>query len=430
MAMRHQWVESSHLKNGQGEDIWSVDITAFPLLNPHFSEKPSRQLRLIRSTYEEIRGDDRAYRRETARLLRPVGNSLSGRDGFERDIALMTDYLREADVYLCSAVELLPKQVRQHLRPARKVSECTDLRELLEIFFTSDSQRVRFEVQRKLLLAQLLLDIDHSRHIQDGPRHKTYFEDLLTETLWRHTRQVHEIEIGFHVGEDGDSIVYTSRPGEKDQRWTFHSIFLEKQHGQRTVSLDVLYYNCRFKRTVEPVSFEIVDGRRRVTERLRWGAMRQHSSGSILSKMIRKGINNPGEIADLVGAMFIVPDEEALDDLLTLLDDCTGSPFGWRNVTDTFSSESDRSALDAYSGRGYKVFKGDADILIPGASSAQADYRFQVEIQIYTLEGYLRTVCGRHEASHLALKLRQFLYGLVPKIFPRQIYGSDWLKLE
>jgi hypothetical protein len=53
-----------------------------------------------------------------------------------------------------------------------------------------------------------------------------------------------------------------------------------------------------------------------------------------------------------------------------------------------------------------------------------------VEIQIYTLEAYLRTVCGAHEASHLALKLRQFLYGLVPKLFPRAIYGADWLKLE
>jgi hypothetical protein len=53
-----------------------------------------------------------------------------------------------------------------------------------------------------------------------------------------------------------------------------------------------------------------------------------------------------------------------------------------------------------------------------------------VEVQIFTLESYLRTVCGTHEASHVALKFRQFLYGLVPKIFPRKIYGSDWLRSD
>ena len=76
-----------------------------------------------------------------------------------------------------------------------------------------------------------------------------------------------------------------------------------------------------------------------------------------------------------------------------------------------------------------KVFKGDVDILIEEAGGG-APYRFPVEIQIFTLESYLRTVCGAHEASHLALKLRQFLFGLVPRIFPKAIYGAKWLALE
>ncbi len=428
--MRHQWVEASHLQNNDGEDIWAVNYTAFPMLDPHLPDKPSRLLQLIRATYDRIRNDDKAYCHETARLLRPMANPLEGEPGCNQDKANFSEFLCEADVYLCSAINLLPKVTRQHLWPAREASECTDLRELLTLFFTADSPRVRFEAQRKLALAQLLLDIDHSRHIQDGPRHKVYLEELLTETLWRHIRQSHDLEIGYHISEDGESIEYTSRPGEGDQRWTFHSLFLEKRRGERTIALDVLYHTCRFKRTVQPVTFEIVDGRHQVLERVRWGAMRQQSSGSILSKMIRKGINNPDEIADLVGAMFIVHDDDALDDLFTLLDEAIGNPFGWRNVTDTLDSEADRVSLGRHSGRGYKVFKGDVDILIPGTYPDQSPYRFQVEIQIYTLEGYLRTVCGAHDANHVALKLRQFLYGLVPKLFPRPIYGAEWLTLE
>jgi hypothetical protein len=157
--------------------------------------------------------------------------------------------------------------------------------------------------------------------------------------------------------------------------------------------------------------------------------MRQETSGSVLSKMIRKGINNPDEIGDIIGAMFIVNDNEALTDLLVLLDSCIGTPFGWRNVTDTLNEQSSGSSLNTFSSKGFKVFKGDVDVLI-GDPGGGVPYRFPVEVQIFTLESYLRTVCGAHDASHLALKLRQFLFGLVPKIFPGEIYGEDWLRME
>jgi hypothetical protein len=407
----------------------AVDYTAFPLLDPAFPARASRVLGFIRRTYERIQDDDDAYCREAARLLRPLVTPFGVDGGSRRDVVRLQDFLNEADVYLCSSIRLLPEDLRQHLCPLQQVAECHDLRELLRLFFDADSPRLRYEAQRKICLARLLLDIEYSRHIQDGPLHKATLEDILQEALWRHTRQVHELEIGFRIRDDGETIEYTSRPGPDDQRWTFHSVFLEKTVHGRKVALDVLYYNCRFKRTVRPISFEVVGGKHRVVEHVRWSEMRQGSSGSILSKMIRKGISNPDEIADLIGAMFIVHDEDSLDDLLTILDASLGNPFGWRNVTDTLANEQDRRGLDRFSGRGYKVFKGDVDILQPGLDEAPP-YRFGVELQIYTLESFLRTVCSMHEASHQALKLRQFIYGLMPKLFPTTIYGYDWLPAE
>jgi len=245
---------------------------------------------------------------------------------------------------------------------------------------------------------------------------------------------VDELIVGFGMNDDGETIRYTSRPQAEDSRCHFQSIFLEKTIDRRKISVDILYYSCRFKRSVDHLSYEIVDGRHRVLERQRWGEMRYHTSGSILSKMVRKGINDPEEIADLLGAMFIVNDEDAVNDLLILLDAAIGNPLGWRlgwrNVTDTIGAEVDGLPLNPHSGRGYKVFKGDVDILVPARSDGRPPYRFSVEIQVHTLEGYLRTICVKHEASHAALKLRQFLHGLVPVIFPAPIYGTDWLTLE
>ncbi len=127
----------------------------------------------------------------------------------------------------------------------------------------------------------------------------------------------------------------------------------------------MLYYNCRFKRSVTPISYEIVDGSHHVIERKRWDAMTRESGGSILSKMIRKGINNPEGISDILGAMFIVNDADAMDDLLMLLDEVVANPIGWRNVTDTLSGGDHGNELNPYSGQGFKVFKGDLDILYP-----------------------------------------------------------------
>ncbi len=420
--MFEQWVAADHLREPAGDHIWQVDYAAHPLLDPLLAERPSRQRRFFRLFYERIRQDDDAYRQALASLLHPAGTPPAG----ARDAARMAEYLRETDTYLRELVNLLPAHAAHAVQPLPGVTACEDLRALLDVVFGATDRRERYEAQRKLYLASLFLEIDQSRHIQDGPRHKAYFEERLQKGLWRHARQVHEVEIGYSIDADGDTINYSLRPTEGQQRWTFRSIFLERGK----IALDILYYNCRFKRTVDAVSYEIVEGRHRVLERKRWGDMRRQSSGSIVSKMIRKGINNPSEITDVIGAMFIVHDDDALDDLLRLLDEIVGRPVGWRNVVDTIADPRDRAQLNVHSGRGYRVFKGDVSILYPNTAAGRPPYRFPVEVQIYTLEGYLRTVCGAHAANHLALKLRQFLYGLAPKIFPREIYGTEWLKLE
>ena len=84
------------------------------------------------------------------------------------------------------------------------------------------------------------------------------------------------------------------------------------------------------------------------------------------------------------------------------------------------------AALNSFSSKDFKVFKGDIDVLFDGGDGS-TPYRFPVEIQIHTLESFLRTVCGTHHANHLALKPRQFLKGRVPVLFPAAASGTDWL---
>ena len=406
-----------------------MDYTAHPLLDPDFAIKGSRLLYLTRLNFRRIVRDDTVYQQELARIFHPQVSGRPDDPSLPDLVASTAEYLREADIYLASTIELLPSGNRAAVLPLPLVTDCNDVRDLMGIAIHGEGERLRYEARRKLCLAQMLIQIDQSRIIQDGPVHKAHFEDVLNEGLWQHTKQIHDLTIGYRINEDGFNIDLTSRPAEGDMRWDFRSTFVEKKSGRRSIALDIMYYNCRFKRSVTPISFEIVDGSHRVLEQIRWGDMRQETSGSVLSKMIRKGINNPDEIGDIIGAMFIVNDNDALTDLLVLLDSCVGTPFGWRNVTDTLGVRPGGSSLNTFSSKDFKVFKGDVDVLTEEEGGGPP-YRFPVEVQIFTLESYLRTVCGSHDASHLALKLRQFLYGLVPKIFPRKIYGEEWLKLD
>jgi hypothetical protein len=425
--MNEQWIRADRIVDAWGDIDWQADFSAHPLLDPTFLDRRSRLRRFLRLTHERILADDAAYHREAARLVRPLTGAAGEFPPCADDVAIVTEFLGEADVYLQSAIDLLPDAAAQAIAPLPEVTATCDLRDLLALAFTEGNRRLGYEALRKIHLANLLLDIDHSRHIQDGPLHLAYFQEALGRALWRHKTQEYPVSIGFHVADDGETISYTTRPRPEDQVWHFDSSFIEARLPDRTVNLDVLYHSCRYKRSADRVGFEVVDGQHRVLEQVRWQDMKQHRSGSILSKMLRKGISNPGAIEDLLGATFIVHDEDGLDELISLLDAGLGNPFGWRDVTDTLGAEPSGSQLNQHSGKGFRVFKGNMDLLFPGRFPGQSPYRFTVEIQIHTLESFLRTVCGSHHANHLALKLRQFLMGLVPVLFPAAVYGTAWL---
>ncbi|MBT3317843.1 hypothetical protein HN388_07660 [bacterium] len=422
--MNQQWTDTEVLREGENTFTFAPNYSAHPLLDPSFPTTPGRVGYYFRKMFDRIQNDDVAYQAEMTRMLNPPGASSENLRKPEDMIRVFT----EADTYIQELITLLPNRSCAAVTPNPQVSACNDMRTLMEMLFTAEDPVLRFEAQRKMYLAKLLLDIEHSFMIQDGPKHKAYFDELLQNGLWNSTTANNKVEIGFNIAEDKQHIKYNLSPRDDQQQWLFNSKFLEKKLHDRTVPIDILYYNSRFKKSVTPISFELIDGSHKVVEKKRWDGMRSQSNGSILSKMIRKGINNPDEIGDLLGAMFIVYDENAVDELLTLLDNVLGNPIGWRNITDSFKDTQNDSELNKHSGKGYQVFKGDLDILYPNLTPELPPYRFPVEIQIYTLEGFLRTVCGTHSANHLALKLRQFLHGLAPMIFPESVYGKGWMQ--
>jgi hypothetical protein len=128
-------------------------------------------------------------------------------------------------------------------------------------------------------------------------------------------------------------------------------------------------------------------------------------------------------IQDLLGAMFIVGSPRQVYALERCLVRALGGPLRWRDRVDTLSIKADRKRLDAQSAPEFQVLKQIVDILVDDPWGA-GPYLFPIEIQIYPLEAYLRTLQDSHFASHNAYKQRQFLRDLLPLLFPPEIYGA------
>ncbi len=165
--MNQSWVNPHRIKNGPKEDIWEVDYTAHPLLDPEFAAKGSRLLYLTRLNFRRMVRDESVYQQELARIFLPHRDDQAGDTRLPNLAARAGEYLREADIYLASTIELLPAGNREAVMPQPLVTDCNDVRDLMGIAIHGEGERLRYEARRKLCLAQMLIQIDQSRIIQD-----------------------------------------------------------------------------------------------------------------------------------------------------------------------------------------------------------------------------------------------------------------------
>jgi len=393
-------------------------LEAHPLLDPHLPSRHPALTRLWLDTYRRMVRDDAFYDRIVRGYAAPAGSRRSA-------AADLAAYFHDADAYLNDLLRLVPEPVARHLAPLPETRGRSSIGDLLKATFEAEHARTRYEAQRKLYLAKLLFDIEHSRSVRDGPKHRAYFEQLVHDTLWVDVEHEAEIEVfgGLERGADGAlRLVMGKEPQLGTRAFRFRPRRLRPEG--RDPAVEVYHYRSRFKREADPATDRREnDGWIKIAEAPRWPGLGRRS-GSILSKMIRRAIPDPRMIQDLLGAMFIVGDRAQTHALERRLVAAFGGPLRWRDRVDTLAGQRDRGRLDAQSSSGFRVLKGIVDVLIDDPGSDRP-YFFSVEIQIFPLADYLSTLYDAHFASHSAYKRRQFLHELLPVLFPPGIYGGE-----
>jgi hypothetical protein len=390
---------------------------AHPLLDPRLPSRHRALARLWLDTYRRMSRDPGTYERIVRGYALPAGSvSTAAVD--------LTTYFHDADAYLNDLLRLVPESIARHLAPLPETRGLSTIGDLLRATFESPYARSRYEAQRKLYLAKLLFDIEHSRTVRDGPKHRAWFEKLVADAIWSEVEPAGEIEVfaTLERGSDGALRLHTGsnpRPGARSFR------FRPRRLADASLkdAVEIYYYRSRFKREADPATDRAsADGWIAITESPRWPGLGRRS-GSILSKMIRRAIPDPRMVQDVLGAMFIVGDLSQAYALERRLVAAFGGPLRWRDRVDTLAGRGGHERLDPQSASGFHVLKEIVDILIDDPASHRP-YLFSVEIQIFPLRDYLTTLYDAHFASHSAYKRRQFLHQLLPILFPAAIYGD------
>jgi hypothetical protein len=377
---------------------------AHPLLDPRLPSRHPALARLWLDTYHRMMHDAAVFDRVVRGYVMPAGS----RSSTAVDLG---PYFHDADAYLNDLLRLVPDSLARHLAPLPETRGASTIRDLLKATFEGRFTRARYEAQRKLYIAKLLFDIDHSRSVRDGPKHLARFEALVKDSLLSEVTSAGEVEI--------------AGPGERSFRFRPRRLPADG----RDPAIEIFHYRCRFKREADPeTDRRAQEGWIRIAEAPRWPGLGR-SSGSIVSKMIRRAIPDPRMVQDLLGAMFIVGDRAQAYALERRLVATFGGPLRCRDRVDTLAGGRDRARLDAQSSSGFLVLKEIVEILMDDPSS-DVPYLFSVEVQVFPLEAYLSTLYDTHFASHAAYKRRQFLHELLPILFPSEIYGGEVIALS
>jgi len=316
-------------------------------------------------------------------------------------------YFDDADRYLDEIVAHAQGDAATRLRPGPATRRLRDPATALIQVFEGTTARTRYEAQRKLYLAKLMFDIDHTRAVRDAGRHRAVLEDLIGRHVWVNLESDEERDLCF---------VRAS----VTQRWCFRVRRIKGSDCEPPI--DVYEYHTRLKRESTVSTWTSESGPLRVAEQPHWPTMGRRT-GSILSKMIRRGIGDAHKIPDLLGALFIVGGRKQAYALERLLVAALGGPFRWRDRTDTMTFSEDHARLTSASSSSFRALKAIVDIPIHDPEGGMM-YQCPVEIQILPLPSYLETLSDGHQANHARYKQRQVTQELLPILFPEEIFGQ------
>ena len=413
-------------------------------LDPKVIENPDDGTTLLRVA--RSRKPPSVLREQLNSYINIKFNDISHPKTYAENMILFQEYSSHASAIISDILNIagFAQPILAVLSELKVAGDCHDFYEMLALYKQRNDRRVRFELHRKLGLIVLMARIRRSMLVDES--------DARMAQVWKALRKRL-----VHV-EDNNLMYYFWLNNEKKVRF-----YKDAKIAQKCCYADMEERSCLAlgtygMQTFECCPFLTFNGNRVLHMEIRnkFKVNDQTSYTSFIEKMLRKNLEFPNQVHDVIAVKLIVESEREIAHIIHDLESFLGGTSTRKQEKDTYHKFG-RKLLTKYSSKDYFVWKAIYDITLPhpsleaterllhitkGNEVAQKELRlrlqylinnprdFAIEVQLQDIESHLQSISRGSPTEHALLKKNQIRSNSFFKLFPEEIYKDELIKLK
>jgi hypothetical protein len=373
-------------------------------------------------------------------------NDIENTRSYESNMIFFKNYSVHASRALEEILKssMFPDEIINILTESNEVKNCYDIYQMLQLYRNTLSDRIKYELLRKLGLITLIARINKSINIK-------YLDDEMKNVINAFNKG-----LGFNNAKKGACYLWLDHQNnvkyskEKDRAAYFHNKDAELR---KNLALEIYpiqelnYYTFETHSKNKIINFEC---------RNKFKKDGQIYYASFIEKMIRKNLEFPDQIHDIMGIKIVVKNEDNIKNIIYDLENFLGGSSTRKREKNTYHRFNKRT-LNKYSSENYYVWKAIYDITLSHPLAEQIknilnitkdnnqirsylnkklEYLlnnprdFIIEVQLQDLETYFRSITCGSPTDHRLLKMSQIRNNSFYKLFPKEIYEKEILDLK
>ena len=332
-----------------------------------------------------------------------------------------------------------PPEIIEVLREREEVKSCYDFYDMLKLFNRTRDERLRFEIIRKIGLIVLIARINRTVGIEELESRK--------KEVWK------AIDKGLRYSPKSEKRYYLWLNEKKKVAFYTNLKYAEKCYRNdveiRRRQACEIYPMQKF--VAHP--FKTISGNEilHMEIRSKFGVKGNLSYASYVEKMLRKNLEFPNQVRDIIGLKIVMEKESQIQSIIRDLEAFLGGS-STRKMEKNSYHRFGRRRLSEYSSPEYSVWKAVYDITLPHPAIshikkmmkitrqnrlAQDELKgrlnylinnprdFVLEVQLQDIKSYLLSIAKGSPTAHAWLKTNQIRSNSFYKIFPKEIYQND-----
>jgi hypothetical protein len=374
-------------------------------------------------------------------------NDIAHKKSYKENMIKFKEYSKAVSSILDDILNLaaFPDEIIAVLKERTEVRECYDFYEMVALYKNNEDHQIRFEIMRKLGLILLIARINRSMFVKELDKRMKGVWFALYNRL--RSKNIKPKFFYFWLNEH-NKVIYTSGDDKK-----IMLNYRESMEERRRLALKTYpIQKIRCKSFLTHKDNEIIF----MTIRNKLKKAGNISYTSIVEKIVRKNIEFPALIHDIIGLKIIVNNERGIEHVIDELEIILGGSSTRKKEKNSYHKFG-RHELSRYSSKDYFVWKAIYNITLPNLvieeikkmiklakDNAEVNRFFRkrldyylsnpqdspIEVQLQDINSYLQSITKGSSTEHALLKKKQVRSNSFYKLFPKEIYENKIFELK